>query len=46
MNVRPIIAAGFLTNKNEFLIKGCQKGNKDGGFEPFRSWYKELIVHS
>lgn len=45
LSIKPITAAGFLTNKNEFLIKGCQKGIKEGGFEPLLTWYKELIEH-
>jgi len=39
IGIKPITAAGFLTNKNEFLIKSCQKGVKDGGFKPLISWY-------
>ncbi len=46
LGIKPITAAGFLTNKNEYLIKGCEKGIKEGGFEPLLSWYKDLIVHS
>jgi len=42
LNIKPITAVGFLTNKNEFLIKGCEKGIKEGGFKPLIEWYNEI----
>ena len=46
LSIKPITAVGFLTNKNEFLIKGCEKGIKEGGFKPLIIWYDELRTHS
>ena len=46
LSVKPITAVGFLTNKNEFLIKGCEKGIKEGGFKPLINWYSEITTHS
>ena len=42
LSIKPITAVGFLTNKNEFLVKSCEKGVKDGGFKPLIRWYNEL----
>jgi len=44
--IKPVTVVGFLTNKNEFLIKGCEKGIKNDGFKPIVDWYKEIVSNS
>jgi hypothetical protein len=40
--LKPLTAAGLLTNNNEFLKTACCKGVKHYGMQPLFDWYAEL----
>lgn len=41
-SLKPVAAAGLLTNNNKFLKSACLKGVKNQGYEPLVNWYKKV----
>ena len=41
--LKPLTAAGLLTNNNEYLKQACQQGIKNFGYQPLFQWYYEIL---